>query len=267
MQKKAPAQKAAAPVKKVEAPAKKTASPVKKEMAPKNSPKKADVKAPVAPPKNSKAQPSKNSPVKAGNKAAAPEEEKKADLTAAKAKAEPAKIETILTQAPEKIKEIWERNKIPLIIDKSGNFNTFLKYKGSMADYTEFSLLEKMGKKTKEAFIEEFRMLMVASMRNGHTMCLFFDKSIFDVRSFFKDVPYFVIPDILTPKQLQNKDFYKKKVLLPEEDKDVQGNVGYFEIRDDFNFIFLFHADDAVEIQKTINLPSELFEVLVIKEN
>lgn len=266
MQKKAPAQKAAAPVKKVEAPAKKAAAPVKKEIAPKNSPKKADVKAPIAPPKNSKAQPVKNPPVKAGNKAA-PEEEKKADLTAAKAKAEPEKIETILTQAPEKIKEIWERNKIPLIIDKSGNFNTFLKYKGSMADYTEFSLLEKMGKKTKDKFIEEFRIQMVASMRNGHTMCLFFDKSIIDVRSLFKDVPYFVIPDILTPKQLQNKDFYKKKVLLPDEDKDVQGNVGYFEIREDFNFIFLFHADDAVEIQKTMNLPFELFEVLVIKEN
>jgi len=75
------------------------------------------------------------------------------------------------------------------------------------------------------------------------------------------------VPDILTPKLLENPEFYKKTILLPEEDVNAQGHRGMFEIREDFNICFLFHVDNVEEIKKTINLPLDLFEFLLIQEN
>lgn len=71
-------------------------------------------------------------------------------------------------------------------------------------------------------------------------LLFFFEKSVYDLPEFFKNVPYFILPQFLTPKELIKKEFYQKVIMKPEEDKDIFGNPGYFEVHDDFNLVLLF---------------------------
>ena len=283
-----PAPTKAAPTKEAPTkPAPTKPAPTKPE-PPKVVPNKESPSKPTPPQKTipTKAAPTKAAPTKAAPTKASPqkkdvpankagvkgkstivEEKKLPEALVVTDKKKPAIIEIKLPAIDQTLKEIWSRNKFPLIMDTTGNYTTFLKYKGSQADYTEYSLLEKMGKKTKADFIEEVRKFIYISMKNGHTFALFLDKTIVNLKDFFKDAPFFVIPDVLTPTKVQSPEFYKAKLLKPEEDEDSFGNKGCFKLRDEFNMCLLFHTDNWEEISKGINLPLDLFEVLTIIPN
>lgn len=232
-----------------------------------SSPAKPQANSPKKPPADAKASPKKvASPapklVESPKKPIKVEEEKKVEKVEDKL---PTYTTIKLTEADTVLDSIHKKDKSTIVIDKTGNFSTFLKYKGSQADYVEHSLLEKMGKKKREEFLELCRVSIYISMKNGHTCAFYFDQVIINIAEYFQGTQFFVLPDLFIPSKLENKEFYRKNVLTEAEDVDAFGNKGYFQVREGFKICLLFNQNNPEEVLSKIGLPLELFEVVIIE--
>lgn len=226
-----------------------------KPKAPKADPPHAQIKAQAPVGKQVKAAPKKEEEVKK-------EEAKKEDPPSKSYKI----LKISLTEADNTLKDIHGRDKTAIVFDKTENLATFLKYKGSQADYTEFSILEKMGKKTKEQFIEQTRQMIYASMKIGHTFAFFLDKAVINLSELYKNSNFYVVPEFFIPSKLENREFFAKKILKLEEDVDSFGNKECFKVKEHFNVCILINGDNVEEVLGNIGIPSDLLEVVIIEK-
>lgn len=224
-------------------PVKKTAVPVKGKVVGTN----AAVKKPAT-----------NSPTK---KVVAKEEETKIDTPVL------VQHECTLTAIGGKIDQVWNNGKIPLVIDGSDNYSTFLKYKGTVVDISEHLVKKAVDKDYSDTeFVELARKKFVYGLKSGSILAFFFDnfvnsfKEIFAEAEFFQDKVKF-----FNPASFLDKTYYKPTFLRGEEDIDNFGNKGHFESDKDFKMCFVYSSKTTLEeIEAKANLPLSNFELINI---
>ena len=122
-----------------------------------------------------------------------------------------------------------------------------------------------MGKSKDEA-IEELRRKCVYSMKSGDNLVLFVDKMSVDFKTVMCDKDNFPADLIFNFAEFRKTENYKK-ILRGDEDKDVFGNKGLFELKDTFAITVLATYTDEEHIQKVLeSLPNlDNFEKAIIE--
>lgn len=162
------------------------------------------------------------------------------------------------------LERIWAKNKTPLILDTTGNYYTFLKYKGTILDYETMEINGDARTEKKAEGIESTRKQLYFAMK-GATCAFYFAGFRYSLKEYFKNTAWMAdMESIFTPSKLKDEKFYKKVILKPEEDVDGFGNKGFFDIKDGFGLVLLLTGQNFDEIYQKMDLPLQCFEALKI---
>ncbi|KAL4492531.1 hypothetical protein ABPG72_007644 [Tetrahymena utriculariae] len=173
-----------------------------------------------------------------------------------------------LQQLFNKIEEYRDKNRSLLIIDKleANDSFTFFKYKGYIADVSEYLIKEQTNTQNREKSVESARKQVVYSLKAGGTMVFFVDSMLVDLQNFFKEAQFFSPSQLFVPAEVQKDTYYVQKLLKEEENVDGFGNKGGYYPKKEFASVILSKTKDMEpdELIKKLNMPTELFDCLII---
>lgn len=146
-------------------------------------------------------------------------------------------------QLPEVLKLLEnaeEGDKPFLFINPTGALETFFKYKGHMKSLTELSQQYSNDISLKDKIKTELLNMFELCMKFGYwTVINMENNPNFNLFDFFGQFGY-NDKDMFLPSKIKSKDYcLSQNILLKENDKDFNGNFGYFEIKPEFKLILL----------------------------
>ena len=174
--------------------------------------------------------------------------------------------ETSLTGITNAIDEIWKKGKIPVVLDSTDNFNTFLKYKGTLVDLSEHLVKKAVDQDyTDNDFFEITRKKIVYGMKAGSLLAFYFENFTNNFQDFYAPAEYFKdLNKFMTPDSFKEKEYYKKTFLKEEEDVDNMGNKGWYEADKEFKHCFVFASKTVIEdVTEKVKLPIE--RIVIVK--
>ncbi|KAL4446163.1 hypothetical protein ABPG74_021702 [Tetrahymena malaccensis] len=173
-----------------------------------------------------------------------------------------------LQQLFNKIEEYRDKNRSLLIIDKleANDSFTFFKYKGYVADISEYLIKEQTNTQNREKSVESARKQVVFSLKAGGTLVFFVDSMLVDLQNFFKESQFFSPSQLFVPEEVQKDTYYVQKLLKDEENVDGFGNKGGYYPKKEFAAVILSKTNDMEpdELIKKLNMPEQLFDCLII---
>lgn len=127
-----------------------------------------------------------------------------------------------------------KNGKYCLIFDKTsgGNCEVFFRYKATLVEFHKLSIAVTLGSQTKADVIERLRKNLVNTVKSGDTLVLFVDKIAPDFKVNFSD-KNFPTDKVFNFGEWRKKEVYKS-ILKGDEDVDVFGNKGWYEMKDEF---------------------------------
>ncbi|EAS04093.1 hypothetical protein TTHERM_00532150 (macronuclear) [Tetrahymena thermophila SB210] len=173
-----------------------------------------------------------------------------------------------LQQLFNKIEEYRDKNRSLLIIDKlqANDSFTFFKYKGYIADVSEYLIKEQTNTQNREKSVETARKQVVYSLKAGGTLVFFVDSMLVDLPNFFKEAQFFSPSQLFVPEEVQKDTYYVQKLLKEEENVDGFGNKGGYYPKKEFAATILSKTSDMEpdELIKKLNMPADLFDCIII---
>lgn len=152
-----------------------------------------------------------------------------------------------------------------LFINPSGDLATFFKYKGLMKYFSELTQQYSNDPSSKDKIKIELLNLFEIGMKMGYWVVLNMENNpklnLLEWLSKFD----FQDKDMLLPSKIKNKDYcLSQNILRKENDKDINGNYGYFEIKKDFKLVLLstIKEDQIEELLK--NNPQLTAKIIIV---
>ena len=158
-------------------------------------------------------------------------------------------------------------DKTTVIIDSTGNVETFLKYKGDIIEINKLKLKQQMSKLEDKELDTEIRHRIVSSFRLGGIVALFLDSAIsLDLIEFLGQFKWFDKSAFFNSKNMITRDYFvKHDMITKDEDKDNFGNVGYWAPAEKSRLLVVVNGDDKdIETVKK-NFSSDLFQFVIVK--
>eukprot|EP00825_Cyclidium_porcatum_P032858 TRINITY_DN35007_c0_g2_i1.p1 TRINITY_DN35007_c0_g2~~TRINITY_DN35007_c0_g2_i1.p1 ORF type:complete len:127 (+),score=26.04 TRINITY_DN35007_c0_g2_i1:228-608(+) len=126
-----------------------------------------------------------------------------------------------------------------------------------------------MQKQKREESIEKTRKQLYLVLKSGSTGVLFLDKMLNSLKEYFKDAKFYQPENIYVPSNLLKEEYYKKSLLIPEEDVDIDGNKGCFLAKQDSQLCILVNqpGEDIAKLMVNLGLDQIYFEVVKILQN
>ena len=168
-----------------------------------------------------------------------------------------------LTSLETAVEEAWNNNKIAYFFDTTENAATFFNYKGTLCEIGKMQLAVSIGQKTVDDLKEDVR-LRVKTAFMGDTLAFDVGKSVAKFSEYFDETN--IRKELFEPENIVNKDIYKK-MIREEEDVDVQGNKGWFEMKPEFKVCVLstMAPDDEDAAKIGDHLPLDRLEFIKIE--
>ena len=116
--------------------------------------------------------------------------------------------------------------KYSLIFDKTGNCETFFRYKAKLIEVHKLSLGISIGRSAEEDF-ELLRKSIVYAQKVGDNLVLFVDEMAPDFKTKMTHKEDFPTDKIFNFGEWRKKDNYKS-ILRGDEDEDMMGNKGFY---------------------------------------
>lgn len=103
-------------------------------------------------------------------------------------------------------------------------------------------------------------------MQSGDRVVFFIDKIAPDFKNKFTDPNYFPTDKVFNFNEWRQKENYKK-ILKEDEDKDVFGNRGFYEMKDNFTLLILATYTDDETMQEVMkNIPNlDNFDIFCVE--
>lgn len=171
-----------------------------------------------------------------------------------------------LSETENKIREINNKNKCALILDKTRSFSTLIRFKGYYADLYEYNVLLKNGKGNREFFVENCKKSLLKAIHNKKLFGILLDDQFINIMDFFKNEKFFFSQDFFLPSNLKNKDFLlKNNLMIEEEFKDFE-KLEISQNNKNFQMCIVLHtySEDWGEILNKVGFTKDYLEISVI---
>ena len=157
-----------------------------------------------------------------------------------------------------------ENNKPFLFVNPTGTLETFFTYKALLIDIFKMKMNLQLKPEKKPEIQNELQTAFEGGMKIGNWLVFNLGRdSTFDLVGFLKQFPFYD-KDMFQPDKIKDKKYcLNHKILREENDVDVFGNKGFFEIKESFKFCFLCLIKEN-EIDDFFKTNSELnFDVII----
>ena len=135
-----------------------------------------------------------------------------------------------LAQLVGAVEDARDAKKSALFIDETGQVQVFFCYKACLFELSRLRLAKTIGKKSAEEVNEEFRKIIINTMRSGAHLAISVEKDIPDFKTEFADKTC-VPPQLFDQKGIDNKEVFEP-LLRDGDDHDRLGNKNCFHIQE-----------------------------------